>query len=203
MTPPCVLNETAGSIFARSLAAELAFGRLARRLAWLGALWAGLALGAGAATNYVALTGASAPYDGSSWTNAFTNLSAALNGAASGTVICVKGESFPVTNQLNWTSSYVTILGGYAGSGTPGELTNAETAIYRSAGTTRIMLIAGVTNGRLERVTLRGGNADDGASLKISNATGLVLVNCIFPATPTPRAWAARVRESRRWTAAG
>lgn len=62
-------------------------------------------------TNYVAVTGAGEPHDGSSWANAYTNVQDALDAGPSN-VIYLKAETFARVSQLTWTDSRVTIYGG-------------------------------------------------------------------------------------------
>ena len=135
---------------------------------------------AAAGTNYVALTGGSAPFNGTSWSNPFTNMQDALS-AGTGYVVYVKGETFAITSQLSWTNSYVSVRGGYAGNGTPGDLTNTLT-VLQGNGSTRIMLISGVTNGALSRLAIingfvTSGNRGAGVNVLLSDLT---IVDCLF-----------------------
>ena len=153
---------------------------------------------------YVAQAGGSAPYDGTSWAHALTNVQDALNGFA-GATIYVKGETFnlPVNSangRLVWTNSGVQIFGGYAADGgSPGALTNTPTVLTVNTNTTylfetnRILYVSGVTNGSLANVTIKGGMADYytdrdtftgrngyGAGMYVTAATNLLFSSVIF-----------------------
>jgi parallel beta-helix repeat protein len=128
---------------------------------------------------YVATNGAS-PWDGSSWATAFTNIQEALNVASNGGNIYLAAHTFRCPGQVNWNnSSHVSIQGGYTGDGGPGTLANTPTVITLAGGAMRIMLISGVTNASLVRVTITGGFTNQfGGGLCISNAVGLTLSSC-------------------------
>jgi hypothetical protein len=101
------------------------------------------------------------------WSTAATNLQMVLDLAASNDTIHVAGHAFGLTNQLVWTTSYVTVRGGYAATNAadqpgPSDPTRWPTVIRRASGTTRILYVNGVTNGTLDQVTIAGGNVVGG-----------------------------------------
>lgn len=157
-----------------------------------------------ASTSYVARTGGSAPYDGTSWAHPFTNVQEAINAVSPGSMICLKGETFPLPvnsslGRLVWQKSNLSILGGFAADGgTPGGLTNTPTVLTVDAAsghfeTNRILYVSNVTNGVLANVTISGGRAaysstrdvptyrnGYGAGLFVQNSTNLTVANVIF-----------------------
>ena len=147
-------------------------------------LWLGTAGGAfGAGPWCVAANGNGA--DGLSWSTAFTNLQAALNVAQSNDSIYLAGQTFVVTNTIQWTNSFISIVGGYAGSGgIPGTLTNTPTVLTRWTNSNmRIMTVSGVTNGWLQRVTITGGKNQTaspslGGGVLITNSSSITLSSC-------------------------
>ena len=126
--------------------------------------------------------------DGLSWGTAFGTVQAAVNAATDGDTICLAGQVFSnnpapqLNSQIVWTNKSLTILGGYAGSGTPGALTNTPTVLTQAGGgTNRIFYIGGVTNGVLQGLTVTGGylsQADYGAGLRLMNCQGIAVLNC-------------------------
>ncbi len=126
---------------------------------------------------YVATNGNGA--DGLSWGSAFTNVQDALSTAGSNDNVYLAAHTFLLPSQLIWTNSYVAIQGGYSGAGTPGTLDTQPTTLTPTGGAMRIMLVDGVTNGSLTRLTLTGGFTNQmGGGLCISNAVGLTLTSC-------------------------
>jgi hypothetical protein len=144
-----------------------------------------LALGtrAGAADWYVATNGAGTP--GTAWNTAFTNIQTALNAATNNDTIYLAGHTFGITTQLVWTTSYVTVRGGYAATNAedkPGTNNPAlwPTVIRPANATNRILYINAVTNGTVEGVTLTGGTASDyGGAVRIANSPGILFSGCI------------------------
>jgi hypothetical protein len=136
---------------------------------------------------YVTPGGAGAN-DGSSWGNAFGTVQTAANAATNSDTIYLAGQTFSnntapqLNSQIVWTNKTLTILGGYAGSGTPGALTNTPTVLTQpGGGTNRIFYISGVTNGVLQGLTITGGylpQADYGAGLRLANCQGIAVLNC-------------------------
>jgi hypothetical protein len=151
-----------------------------KRIAWtivMGVI--AVATAADAGTWYVA-TNATHTYDGSSWDAAFTNVQDALGAAASNDTIYVAGHTFGLTTQLVWTTSYLTVRGGYAATNAadqpgPSDTTRWPTVIQRASGNTRILHVNGVTNGTLDHVTIAGGNVDTGAGLRIDASSNFLL----------------------------
>jgi len=125
-----------------------------------------------AASWYVAKSGDNS--DGSSWAKAFQDPQSALDAAQTGDIIYLKGETFdayrssPLQSQFVWTNKPLTILGGYAADGgAPGSLTSTPTVLSQPPPsgytyTNRILYIANVTNGWMERITIRGGRLRSG-----------------------------------------
>ncbi len=149
------------------------------------------AMSASAADIYVSTNGTpAADYD--TWANAFTNLQEALDYAASEgdvTNIYVAGETFWLTDQIEWTISDLTIRGGYEadpGGVSPGSH-NSElwpTVLARSGGANhRILYINGVSGGELENVTLTGGalgNSGYGGGVHIAASASVTLSGCMI-----------------------
>ncbi len=149
---------------------------------------------------YVATDGSG--IDGTNWVTAFTNLQVALDTATNGDTVYVKGGTYAVAGeQLIWTNSGVTVLGGYEGTNAAGP-GNYDAAQWPSilngtrglGSTNRIMWIQSVSDCRLERVTLCNGylirsylvpgpdpyagtNDNRGANLFVSGSTNLTLVD--------------------------
>ncbi len=148
----------------------------------------GVAVGASGATLCVATNGADAGAR-DSWSTAYTSIQSALNSAASGDVVAVAGHVFALTNQLVWTSSFVTVRGGYAAANDadiPGarDATGWPTVITRASGNMRLLMAGRVTNGVLEGVSLTGGSltglagAGRGGAVFASNCVDLLLADC-------------------------
>jgi autotransporter-associated beta strand protein len=141
---------------------------------------------------YVATNGP-AGGDGSTWAAAFTNLQTAIDTAAVGDTIYIAGHRFnnsaaQLSSKYVWTNKPLTILGGYAADGgTPGALTNSPTILTVASGdmSNRIFFISGVTNGTLQRVTLRGAipagvsSVVHGAGLYIAASSNLTIASCV------------------------
>ncbi|OGV64337.1 MAG: hypothetical protein A2498_02040 [Lentisphaerae bacterium RIFOXYC12_FULL_60_16] len=129
---------------------------MAASMVWL--MNAGLAT---AADYYVAPAGTGV---GTNWSTAYTNIQTALDTAGSSDTIYIQGGTYIIKTQLVWTSSGVTILGGYRGTNATGpgpfNVTNWPTVLARPTGTTytnRILLVSGVDGGTLSRLTLSNG----------------------------------------------
>ena len=129
-------------------------------------------------------SGATGAGTGYSWADAFTTIQAALNDGLSTktNLIYVKGGTYGLLSPLTWNASQVTLKGGYAGSGLPGNVNAAQwpTVITNAGGgVVQLLAISGVTDGRLENVTLTGGNAGSGGgAISVVNATNMVVANC-------------------------
>ncbi len=146
------------------------------------------AMPAAAADIYVSTNGAqTADYD--TWANAFTDLQAALDYAATEggvSTIHVAGQTFLLSDQIVWTTSGLTIRGGYEADpdgASPGNHNPEQwpTVIQRSgAFNHRIMYINGADNSALEDVTITGGNVAHGAGLRIDNSADVWLRGCII-----------------------
>jgi hypothetical protein len=148
---------------------------------------AGVAL---ATDRYVA-TNATGTYDGSDWSKAYTNIQAALNAAGNGDTIYVAGHTFRLSTQLVWTTSGVTMRGGYAATNAadqPGPQ-NAEQwpTLITTSTVARLLNIKNVTNATLDYVTLTGGlpptpgsAAQSGGGVLIENSSRVVLSGCIL-----------------------
>ena len=130
--------------------------------------------------------GATGTGTGYSWANAFTTIQAALDDGLSTktNLIYVKGGTYGLISELVWASSYVTLQGGCEGSGMPGNIDAAQwpTVITNaSGGVTRLLAISGVTDGRIDRVTLTSGNTGgNGGAISMQNATNMVVDTCVF-----------------------
>ena len=135
-------------------------------------------LGSGQIAWYAATNGTDGA--GTNWPTAITNLQTVLDTAASNDTIHVAGHAFGLTNQLVWTTSYVTVRGGYAATNAadqpgPSDPTRWPTVIRRASGTTRILYVNGVTNGTLDQVTITGGNTNYGAGLRVEASSNFLL----------------------------
>ncbi len=158
-----------------------------------------LAMTAGAAEIYVSTNGTqTANYE--TWAKAFTNLQEALNYASLNDTIHVAGQTFRLTNQIDWTTSNITIRGGYEadpGGVSPGNH-NPElwpTVLARSgAFNLRIMFINGADDSRLEYVTITGGNVPHGCGVRVANTQNLVLSGCVIE----NNVWSASVDPAQR-----
>ena len=132
---------------------------------------------------YVSTTGDGT--DGSSWAKAYTNIQPALTQATNGDTVCIAGgQTFTNSQELVFTNSGVSVIGGYEGVGAPGNHDSTlygETIIRRNVAATdmRIMSVNAVSGGRLEGVTLTGGNTSgNGGAISIANSTQFVVANC-------------------------
>lgn len=143
----------------------------------------GLSVSARAANWYVSAGGDGTA--GTSWASAFTNVQAAINAAVSNDTICLAGQTFRLTNQIDWTTSGITIRGGYEAAETdPAKLPGTNnpalwpTVIARLSGITRLIYINGANKSTLEHVSVTGGNADTGNGLRINNSLNVRLSGC-------------------------
>ncbi len=148
----------------------------------------------GASRYYVATNGNSNA--GDRWSTAFTNIQDALDVAVDGDTVYLAGHAFTLTNEIVWTSSYVTVMGGYAATNdadAPGPFDARLWPTVIRGGTNpvttynRVMTITNVTGGRLERVTLTGGRAPAatvanaavyGGGLWLTRCGGITLADC-------------------------
>jgi predicted outer membrane repeat protein len=154
---------------------------------------------------YVDATASAATHDGSSWTNAFTDLSSALAVAVSGEQIHVAQGVFKPTSTLNRTASFqllngVGIYGGYGGLGDAApnsrDVVGHPTVLSGDIGTPAIasdntyhVVVAGDVNGTavLDGCRITAGYANGpiaaasslGAALYIA-ASSPTLNNCTF-----------------------
>ena len=142
------------------------------------------------ASSYVASGGSGGV--ATNWASAFTNVAAAIADAQDGDTIYIASGTYtlPVNTangKLYWAGKTLTIEGGYAGSGSPGGL--SDETVLLNTGTSqgpesqRILYAVNVTNGVLRRVTLRGGyiSASGGTgagALKAVNCPSLLLDEC-------------------------
>jgi hypothetical protein len=138
-------------------------------------------LGSGPIAWYAATNGTDGAW--TNWTTAGTNLQAILDNAASNDTIYVAGHTFGLTTQLVWTTSHVTVRGGYAATNAadhPGPSDPAlwPTVIQRASGNTRLLYVNGVTNGTLDQVTITGGNVGNGVGIRIDNSVNILIANC-------------------------
>ena len=144
---------------------------------------------------YVAMSGSG--LDGLSWGTAYTNVQTAINAAADGDTIYLKGETFtlPVNNangKLIWQSKTLTIDGGYAGTvgQAPGSVNGTNTTLQNTTAysgddlTKRVLYVSYVTNGLMRRVTVSGGSCsagyqnNGGAGMYLANSPGMTLDSC-------------------------
>ena len=84
---------------------------------------------------YVDASLTSGSHDGSSWSNAYQDLQAALTAAVSGTRILVAGGTYTPTSGTDRTTSFqlkngVEIAGGYAGDANPGNPSARDISLY-------------------------------------------------------------------------
>jgi len=160
-----------------------------------------LSAGAVPGGEWYAATDGSGLY-GTNWATAFTDLQVALDTATNGDAVYIKGDTYAVAGeQLIWTNSGVTVLGGYRGTNASGpgihDADQWPTILNGTRGlgsTNRIMWIQSVSDCRLERVTLCNGylnyrypdpspdpylgtNDNRGANLFVSSCTNLILVD--------------------------
>lgn len=144
-------------------------------VAWGTASWAG-------GPWYVATDGNNA--DGLSWATAYTNTQTALNAASASDTIYVKGGTYALSGQLSLTKSGLQLLGGYEGSGTPGNSNpNTWLTVVKPAESTatRLLLIQSVTNATVRGIRFTGGDsgtAAKGSGLFIQDCTNLTLADC-------------------------
>jgi len=143
-----------------------------------------LAMATSASEWYVSTNGTGA---GTNWATAFTSVQTALSTATNGDFIYIKGGTYAVMTQLNWTNSGVTVMGAYKGTNTVGpgpfNVTNWPTVLRRPgtpASTNRIMFVKGANGGTLGRVTLSDGwlntaSAVTGGCLCVIGSSGLTL----------------------------
>jgi hypothetical protein len=135
-------------------------------------------LGSGQIAWYAATNGTDGAW--TNWTTAGTNLQTVLDTAASNDTIYIAGHAFGLATQLVWTTSYVTVRGGYAATNDadqpgPSDPARWPTVIRRASGTTRILYVNGVTNGTLDQVTISGGNTNYGAGLRVEASSNFLL----------------------------
>jgi len=118
---------------------------------------------------------------GTNWSGAFPTVSAALDISENGDSIYLAGQSFGISNQVNWLSrTNMIVRGAYQAASDanlpgPNDPNLWPTSLRRSSGTTRVMFINSVSNGTLEKVTLTGGNyatqPNLGSGLYIANSS--------------------------------
>ena len=118
------------------------------------------------------------------WDTAISSVQEALNNAATNDTIYLKGELFGLAQQLTWAKSYVSVVGGYQGIGSPGNRDSLvwPTTITRSVGSNhRIFYISGVTNGVMTGVTVTNGYAISagGAAHPLASGGGMYLSSCV------------------------
>ncbi len=147
------------------------------------------------ATDWYAATNAVETFNGQSWQTAFTNIQDALDVAADGDTIHLAGHTFGLTNQLDWTTSGITVRGGYEALETdPAKLPGTNnpalwpTVINRKSGTIRLIYIKGADDSTLEYVTVTGGLAPNdaadgdrrnfGAGVRIASSQNVMLSGC-------------------------
>jgi hypothetical protein len=143
------------------------------------------AAGAARAGNLYVATNATDTYNGSEWTKAYTNLQDALNVATNGDTIHVAGQTFPLATQLVWTTSGVTLRGGYKADpldvpGTNNPALWPTVLAIPSSVTNRVLLIQGVTNAILENVALTGGKIYPGAGALVTNSVNVIFSGCVI-----------------------
>ncbi len=141
------------------------------------------ALTARGAQFYVATNGNGTT--GADWANAYTNVQKALNEAVDGDTIYLASQTFWLTNQIEWTTSGITVRGGYEadpGGASPGNRNPAQwpTVLARSGagGEHRVMLIDGADNSTLEHVSLTRGSIQAGAGIWIHDSQDVWIGGC-------------------------
>ena len=135
---------------------------------------------------YATPTGAGAR-DGSSWANAFGSIQDAIDASRSGDTIYLASGVYtacqPNTAELSLSvitnRAALQILGGYAGSGAPGERDDGRSVISNATGRAIRLMRGASVNLRLERIDVTGGllNGSSGGGLYFQNST-LTLVEC-------------------------
>ena len=117
-----------------------------------------------ATTHYVTPNGAGAQ-DGTSWVNAFGNLQEAIDVSDSGDVIYLQSGVYtagqPDTAELSQylitDKDNLTISGGYAGSGNPGNRDGGSTILQRDPASTRRIINANGSSLTLNTITIDDG----------------------------------------------
>lgn len=130
---------------------------------------------------------------GIDWNNAFNDLQSALSVAEAGDTIYMAGQLFPLSAEISWTTSGVTIEGGYEGVGLPG---NRDVEVWPTVLTRgnpalphRLMFISGVADGVLSGLVFSNGYAradaapvrpaGDGGGLYITGCSNLTIDQCV------------------------
>ena len=143
-----------------------------------------------ATTHYVTPNGAGAQ-DGTSWVNAFGNLQEAIDVSDSGDVIYLQSGVYtagqPDTAELSQylitDKDNLTISGGYAGSGNPGNRDGGSTILQRDPASTRRIINANGSSLTLNTITIDDGKlivkGSQGAGLRLANCN-VTLTNCII-----------------------
>jgi len=117
---------------------------------------------------------------GQNWTDAFTDLQAAIDGSAvDRTNILYIAGTYTVPAEIVWTNSMVWLKGGFQGmSGYPGAYDPRlyPTVISNIAASIRVMMLNRVTNCVIQDVIVSGGKGNvDGGGLYIVRCTNLTL----------------------------
>ena len=121
---------------------------------------------------------------GGSWDSALTNLNSVFNRLEAGDTLYLSGQTFSLTNELDWSTTNLTVRGGYAATNLslePGVFDTRRwpTIIRRQSGNMRLIHIHDTTNALLQRVTLREGSVSTiGGGIRIRNTSGFILADC-------------------------
>ncbi len=117
---------------------------------------------------------------GWNWTDAYTNLQAAIDQPGV-SEIRVAGGEYSLTNQIDWIGyDGVTIRGGYDAAGNVHDPENQITILRQTASGQRVMRLIDLEDCRLENVTVTGGYTSDYGAGIYALDSGLTLVSCVI-----------------------
>ncbi len=145
---------------------------------------------------YVATNGNSTA--GTNWSTAYASVSMALNLAEAGDTVCLAGQTFaggcagtvpahPDNAMLVWRqATNITLRGGYTattgGGDQPGAQTAGSTILRRTeGGGVRVLTLSGITNCRIENVTMCDGNTarPGGFGVYLTNCWDVTFADCV------------------------
>ena len=146
-----------------------------------------------AATDYYVTPQGAGGADGSDWDNAFSNIQDAVDQATSvGDKIYLKEGVYTNDLQISIASKPgLTVLGGYAGSGSPGARSGPETSALTRNTAFQMRIINGSSSTfALDGLTVRNGyvNTSYGGGMYLSGCT-VTITNCVLRDNQLP--WAS------------